>query len=116
MHNLQVRIGVDNQERGWHDRWNEVKDTDAATDHLAAKLALIHSEVSEALEELRNGRHYTEVYYNGEKPEGFPVELADTVIRILDLCAMTGIDLEAVLLKKLAFNVTRGHKHGGKVL
>ena len=46
---------------------------------------LCHSELSEALEEYRNGRELNEIYYsNGNKPEGIPIKLADVIIRILD--------------------------------
>lgn len=50
-------------------------------------IALIHSEVSEVLEEYRNGHELTETYYseNG-KPEGIPSEMADIIIRVLDIC------------------------------
>lgn len=117
MRELQAFIGKENADRGWHDRWHEIADNNTEVDHIAAKLALVHSEVSEALEELRAGNAYDIVYYpEGDKPEGFGIELADALIRILDLGAMLGIDLEALVHTKLAFNRTRGHKHGGKVL
>jgi NTP pyrophosphatase (non-canonical NTP hydrolase) len=48
------------------------------------------------------------------KPEGIPSELADIIIRVLDVAYRYGIDLEEVLLEKLAFNETRGYRHGGK--
>lgn len=84
-------------------------------------IALIHSEASEALEEYRKGKKPTETYYerdkNGvEKPEGIPVELADIVIRIAALCAQEGIDLNDAIVEKLAYNKTRGVRHGGKVI
>lgn len=80
------------------------------------KIALMHSELSEALEDYRNGRGIQEVYYEGAKPCGIPIELADTVIRIFDMCGHYGIDLEAAILEKMAYNATRPRRHGGKQL
>ena len=50
------------------------------------------------------------------KPEGIPIELADVVIRVMDMCEHYGIDLWAAIERKNAYNRTRPHKHGGKVL
>jgi len=78
------------------------------------KLCLIHSEVSEALEDYRVGKLTTTLREDG-KPEGLPSELADVVIRIADLCGALDIDLQAEIVAKLAYNKTRSHRHGGKV-
>ena len=62
-------------EKGW---WDEKRPLEDAT-------VMIHCELSEAVEEYRNGHGFTEIYYNDDgKPEGVPVELADAVIRLLD--------------------------------
>lgn len=80
---------------------------------IPEKLTAIHSETSEAFECYRNGEMSTSISPSG-KPEGFGVELADAVIRILDLCGYLGIDLESEIELKHNYNTTRPHRHGGK--
>lgn len=46
------------------------------------------------------------------KPEGVPVELADAIVRILDMCAAWGIDIDEVVAHKMAYNERRPYKHG----
>lgn len=83
-------------------------------------IALIHSEVSEALEAYRDRMELTAIWHrpgkgvNPGKPEGVPVELADVIIRVMDFCAGVGIDLEMAIAEKHAYNITRPYRHGGK--
>lgn len=93
--------------KGWYDGAD-------ATRNIPEMLALIHSEVSEALEDYRTGAMLADVTVQG-KPIGFPSEIADIVIRIGDLCGYLGIDLDAAVIEKMAFNATRPYRHGGKV-
>lgn len=80
-------------------------------------LSLCHSELSEALEEHRNGHSPTEIYYSEEgKPEGISIELADCIIRILDYCGHEGIDIAQAMIIKHEYNKSRPYRHGGKKL
>lgn len=82
---------------------------------IASMLALVHSEVSEALEDVRKGHMKTEIESDG-KPVGFPSELADIVIRVLDMAEWMGIDMNAVMKLKHDYNCTREYRNGNKRL
>ena len=93
-------------------------------------IALCHSELSEALEEYRNGRQnmywwkdgvsystdFHHEFYDGEKPEGIAIELADCIIRILDYCGKENIDIDEAVRIKREYNKTRPYRHGGKII
>lgn len=77
-------------------------------------IMLCTCELAEAMEEYRDNRGMNEVYHIGDKPEGVPIELADAIIRILDLCSHYGINIEQAVREKIEYNKTREYKHGGK--
>lgn len=87
-------------------------------ENLGSKLLLVISELVEAYEAVRDERFIT--YYAHDntlpfpyaKPQGFPSELADAFIRLLDITAALGIDIEAEITMKMAYNETRAVKHG----
>jgi NTP pyrophosphatase (non-canonical NTP hydrolase) len=97
------------QTKGW---WQE--DQNKWSTLVPEKIALMHSELSEALEEYRNGYHPSQTYTKEGKPEGIPIEMADLIIRALDFCHAYGIDIDKAIETKMAYNATRPYKHGGK--
>lgn len=97
--------------KGW---WDDVKIPLSAEQH-AVKIALIHSEASEALEAVRRDQ-LALFETSGGKPEGLPSELADIMIRVADYAEAAQIDLTKAIETKMAYNETRPHRHGGKSL
>jgi len=105
--------------------------------NIGEMLCLIHSEVSEALEADRNNHYainswnlkhnvdlddlnstsdkqYFQQEFEVSVKNSFEDELADVVIRVLDLCAFKGIDIEKHIKMKMIYNSMREHKHGKK--
>ena len=90
-------------EKGW---WED-KDR-----NFGETIALMHSELSEALEEWRDDKPS---YYDVDgKPEGWAIELMDCLIRILDFLEHKELDIGLLLRVKVDYNKTRSYRHGGK--
>ena len=124
LNELAKEIHENAVEHGWWDEPRSFGEVDA----------LCHSELSEALEEHRDGRPMVYVLnlsgddkvvprleedtdkFNGRKPEGVAVEMADCIIRILDWCGKEGIDIDKIIRLKMEYNKTRPYRHGGKLL
>jgi len=81
-------------------------------DNDGQAIALMHSELSEALEAMRKPDHKDEHLPNLD-PVG--LELADVLIRVLDFCGAREIDLATCLKAKMDYNDSRPMKHGGKL-
>jgi NTP pyrophosphatase (non-canonical NTP hydrolase) len=110
---MQKAAYANSKAHGFHDGLFETSPSE-----VTAKLMLAVGELSEAVGEIRNGHPYDKVYFKdgGTKPEGFGIELADAIIRLLDTAEMVGVDLQDAVTLKHNYNLTRPHKHGGKVL
>ena len=70
--------------------------------NVAEKIALIHTELSEAYQAYR--------YKNIDGKHGFKEELGDAIQRLLHLCGVFGIDIEEEILKKLETNKNKNWK------
>ena len=126
-------IYLNNVTKGWWEDTNR---------NIGELLALVHSEVSEALEAYRDGDKLDEITYEypsgitsdqptmlesevilGDcdpeevvlgKPVGVASELADVIIRILDMAEGLNIPVTQALIEKHQYNQTRAYRHGNK--
>lgn len=79
-------------------------------DNFGQKIALVHSELSEALEYARkdfDARDNT-LYSH----QGIAIVFADVFIRLLDMAERYHIDMVSAVLDKHAYNQTRPYRHG----
>lgn len=105
---LQSTIYHGNVAAGW---WENIqtkeKHPKGDVTLILSKLALVHSEVSEAVEGVRKGLMDDHLK---ERPMA-EVELADALIRILDLAGHEGYDIAGAVVAKLYYNSKRAdHK------
>lgn len=115
LNDMAVSIHAGNKMRGF---WDEER-------NIGEMLMLVVTELSEALEAHRSGKICTEgdrvaVLESEDMAQSFKInvkdtfedELADAIIRILDICGGLDIDIDFHMRMKLMYNATRPYKHG----
>jgi NTP pyrophosphatase (non-canonical NTP hydrolase) len=87
-------------EHGWYVSWNRTMSTCSPLEAIA----LIHTELSEAVEA-----------YRDDDRKAFETEIADTFIRLFHLLGDLGMtDIEKVIEEKMRKNEKRPFRHGRK--
>lgn len=116
LQSLVATCGYDEEVAGWrkNPETNELLNVQT---EFGIKVALIHSEVSEALEAHRKNKMDEHLPHRW----GVEVEFADAIIRIASLAQWMGLDLSGAIIEKLEYNRQRSDhklenraKEGGK--
>lgn len=142
LNNLSKQIFNANVEKGFYEDYNDIKAVLSGVNSnlipvfqrfvTAQRLALITSEVSEALEANRKDNIFKMVPHDfkeklinsddGQFKEDFIFhvkdtqedEIADVIIRCLDFCGANDFDIDFHIKAKMRYNSLRPHKHGKK--
>lgn len=107
LQSIQKEIHLSTVGAGWWDDYQKHRLENTLPLLASSKISLIHSEVSEALEGIRKDIDDDHLPHR----KAFEVELADAVIRILDLAEAFGLDVAGAMAEKFEYNQQRAdHK------
>ena len=100
--NLMELVYEEYKKNGFYDYWNSVKPFEVG---VLAEIALVDTEIAEGIDAMRDLDY-----------EHLAEEIADRVIRSMNLANRLGIDLEKAIIDKHMKNLKRPKKHGRKVI
>ena len=124
LNELSRYIHAGNVQRGF---WEEKTKDNKGGKNIGELLMLVTSELGEALEALRKGRRadieayrehdanladFDKGLFEVHIKDTFEDEIADAIIRLLDMCDPLVIDIDFHIREKLKYNSTRAYKHG----
>lgn len=100
------QVGAVAADKGWREKERYVPEF----------IANIHAELSEAWEEYRgNYKPLGEIRHEEDgKPCGFVIEIADAIIRLLEMCDYCNLKIGHAVQLKNEYNKSRPYRHGGK--
>jgi len=114
INSLATSIHIGSIDAGWY---SDPKTGERIDRNVPEMLCLIHSEISEAMEGFRKSLPDDKLPHR----KMIEVELADAIIRILDLAGFLGLDVGGAIHEKHVYNATRAdhkienrRKAGGK--
>lgn len=104
-------------------QWRQSKGFATGWSNVWEKLALLHTEISEATEAVRDispadienlacGREWCLCDVSRQARRHLGEELADVAIRLMDMAASLGYSLEDEIARKMAVNEVRPRRHG----
>jgi NTP pyrophosphatase (non-canonical NTP hydrolase) len=113
--NVQAEAYTVNCQNGFWDARNKLIESGmvGAVETVALScLALVTSEVAEAMEAVR--KHDLKTWGDADTKDTLVAELAGTVIRCMDLAERFNLPLAQAIVREIERNSKRGYMHGGK--
>lgn len=89
-------------QRGWWSDYHEMPEKFRKY-YIGTKITLIHSEISEVMEGQRCNKMDDHISHR----PAVEVEIADAIIRMLDMAGALGLDVEGAIVDKMAYNAKR---------